>query len=63
MMAGGAIVVYALYTFSPPNLPANHAMMLTIPLAMFAFLRYLYLVYPGARAALPMSSFGRTGRS
>ena len=57
MMAGGAIVVYALYTFSAPNLPANHAMMLTIPLAMFAFLRYLFLVYNRGEGGAPDELF------
>jgi len=57
MMAGGAIVVYALYTFFAPNLPANHAMMLTIPLAMFAFLRYLYLVFSRGQGGSPDDLF------
>lgn len=57
MMAGGAIVVYALYTFSAQNLPANHTMMLTIPLAMFAFLRYLYLVYSRGEGGSPDDLF------
>ncbi len=57
MMAGGAIVVYCFYTFSAPNLPANHAMMLTIPLAMFAFLRYLYLIYTKGEGGTPDDLF------
>jgi 4-hydroxybenzoate polyprenyltransferase len=57
IMAGGAIVVYALYTFFAPNLPANHAMMLTIPLAAFAFLRYLYLVYSRGEGGAPDDLF------
>jgi len=57
LMAGGAIVVYSLYTFFAPNLPANHAMMLTIPLAMFAFLRYLYLVYSCGEGGSPDELF------
>lgn len=57
IMAGGAIVVYALYTFSALNLPANHAMMLTIPLAGFAFLRYLYLVYSRGEGGAPDDLF------
>ncbi len=57
MMAGGAIVVYALYTFFAPNLPSDHAMMLTIPLAMFAFLRYLYLVYSRGEGGAPDDLF------
>jgi 4-hydroxybenzoate polyprenyltransferase len=38
------IVAYSFYTFSAPNLPDNHAMMLTIPFLLFAVFRYLYLV-------------------
>lgn len=57
IMAGGAIVVYALYTFFATNLPANHAMMLTIPLAMFAFLRYLFLVYSLGKGGAPDDLF------
>jgi 4-hydroxybenzoate polyprenyltransferase len=38
------IIAYSLYTFSAPNLPDNHAMMLTIPLVVYGILRYLYLV-------------------
>ncbi len=39
-----AILTYSLYTFSAPNLPANHSMMLTIPFVLYGFFRYLYLV-------------------
>jgi 4-hydroxybenzoate polyprenyltransferase len=38
------ILAYSLYTFSAPNLPANHAMMLTIPFVMYGIFRYLYLI-------------------
>ena len=38
------ILTYSLYTFSAPNLPDNHAMMLTIPFVIYAIFRYLYLV-------------------
>jgi len=38
------ILTYSLYTFSAPNLPANHAMMLTIPFVLYGIFRYLYLV-------------------
>jgi hypothetical protein len=38
------IVSYSLYTFSAPNLPANHTMMLTIPFVVYAIFRYLYLI-------------------
>jgi 4-hydroxybenzoate polyprenyltransferase len=38
------IVTYSLYSFSAPNLPANHAMMLTIPFVLYGVFRYLYLI-------------------
>jgi 4-hydroxybenzoate polyprenyltransferase len=38
------IVAYSLYTFSAPNLPDNHAMMLTIPFVIYGILRYIYLL-------------------
>ncbi len=39
------VVAYSLYTFSAPNLPDNHAMMLTIPLVLYGLFRYLYLIH------------------
>ncbi len=39
------IMAYSLYTFSAPNLPDNHAMMLTIPLVIYSVFRYLQLIY------------------
>lgn len=38
------ILTYSLYTFSAPNLPENHVMMLTIPFVIYGVFRYLYLV-------------------
>jgi 4-hydroxybenzoate polyprenyltransferase len=38
------IITYSLYTFSAPNLPDNHSMMLTIPFVIYGIFRYLYLV-------------------
>ena len=38
------IIAYSLYTFSAPNLPANHLMMLTIPFVVYGIFRYLYLI-------------------
>ncbi len=44
IVSGTTIVAYSLYTFSAPNVPANHSMMLTIPFVLYAIFRYLYLV-------------------
>lgn len=38
------ILSYSLYTFSAPNLPENHTMMLTVPFVIYGVFRYLYLV-------------------
>jgi 4-hydroxybenzoate polyprenyltransferase len=44
IIAATTIVAYSLYTFSAPNLPTNHIMMLTIPIFLYSIFRYLYLV-------------------
>ncbi len=44
IVSGTTILAYSLYTFTAPNLPDNHAMMLTIPFVLYAIFRYLYLV-------------------
>jgi len=44
VLSGTTIVAYSLYTFSAPNLPENHVMMLTIPFVLYGIFRYLYLI-------------------
>lgn len=44
IVSATTIVAYSFYTFSAPNLPENHTMMLTIPFAIYGILRYLYLI-------------------
>ena len=44
IVCSGTIMTYSLYTFSAPNLPENHTMMLTIPFVIYGIFRYLYLV-------------------
>ena len=44
IVCSSAIITYSLYTFSAPNLPANHTMMLTIPFVIYGIFRYLYLL-------------------
>jgi 4-hydroxybenzoate polyprenyltransferase len=43
MVTASTVIAYALYTFTAPNLPENHAMMLTIPFVVYGIFRYLYL--------------------
>jgi 4-hydroxybenzoate polyprenyltransferase len=38
------IIAYGFYSFSAPNLPDNHTMMLTIPFVLYGVFRYLYLI-------------------
>ena len=45
VVATSALVSYALYTFTAPNLPANHSMMLTIPFVVYGMFRYIQLVH------------------
>ncbi len=47
------IVAYSLYTFLAEGLPANHAMMLTIPFVLYGIFRYLYLVHVRGEIAPP----------
>lgn len=51
--AAATLMAYSLYTFSAPNLPDNHAMMMTIPFVLYGMFRYLYLVYRREEGGLP----------
>ena len=51
IVSGTTIVSYSLYTFSAPNLPENHVMMLTIPFVVYGIFRYLYLIQLGEGGA------------
>src|SRR5215216_6384264 len=53
IVSGMTIVAYSLYTFSAPNLPINHAMMLTIPFVVYGIFRYLQLIQVGHAAGSP----------
>ncbi len=44
IVSSTTIIAYSLYTFSAPNLPTNHVMMLSIPFVLYGVFRYLYLV-------------------
>ena len=53
IVSGMTIVAYSLYTFSAPNLPENHTMMLTIPFVVYGIFRYLQLIQSGHAAGSP----------
>jgi 4-hydroxybenzoate polyprenyltransferase len=53
IVSAPTVVASSLYTFSAPNLPDNHAMMLTIPFAIYGILRYLYLVQTNQGGGAP----------
>ncbi len=44
IVSATTIIAYSLYTFSAPNLPENHSMMLTIPFVLYGIFRYLSLI-------------------
>ncbi|MGQ9627061.1 MAG: decaprenyl-phosphate phosphoribosyltransferase [Anaerolineae bacterium] len=39
------VIAYSLYTFTAPNMPKNHVMMLTIPFVLYGIFRYLYIIH------------------
>lgn len=53
IVSAATILSYSLYTFSAPNLPANHSMMLTIPFVAYIIFRYLYLIQMTQNAGAP----------
>ncbi len=53
MVTASTVIAYSLYTFSAPNLPANHTMMLTIPFVIYGLFRYLYLVHVKGEGGAP----------
>jgi len=53
IVSGVTILAYSLYTFTAPNLPSNHSMMLTIPFVVYGIFRYLQLIQMGHAAGAP----------
>ena len=53
IVSTATIISYSLYTFSAPNIPENHTMMLTIPFVVYAIFRYLYLVQVEQKGGAP----------
>jgi len=53
IVSAATIASFSFYTFSAPNLPENHSMMLTIPFFVYIIFRYLYLVQVTDQAGAP----------
>ena len=53
IVTASILVAYALYTFSAPNLPPNHTMMLTIPFVLYTVFRLLYLMHVKGMGGAP----------
>ena len=53
IVSATTIIAYSLYTFSAPNLPENHIMMLTVPFVLYGIFRYLYLIQVTHSAGAP----------
>ncbi len=53
IVSAATILAYSLYTFSAPNLPPNHSMMLTIPFIVYIIFRYLYIIQVTHDAGAP----------
>jgi 4-hydroxybenzoate polyprenyltransferase len=53
VVTAGTVMTYALYTFSAPNLPDNHLMMLTIPFVIYGIFRYLYVIHVQGNGGAP----------
>jgi 4-hydroxybenzoate polyprenyltransferase len=53
IVSATTIIAYSLYTFSAPNLPSDHTMMLTIPFVLYGVFRYLYLIQISHLAGAP----------
>jgi 4-hydroxybenzoate polyprenyltransferase len=53
IVSASTIVAYSLYTFTAPNLPSNHVMMVTVPFAVYGIFRYLYLVHQHGMGGSP----------
>jgi 4-hydroxybenzoate polyprenyltransferase len=51
--AAGTLIAYAVYTFDGDSVPANHGMMLTIPIVAYGVFRYLFLLYQRGSGGTP----------
>ncbi|MBI9048270.1 MAG: decaprenyl-phosphate phosphoribosyltransferase [Anaerolineaceae bacterium] len=57
IISATTIISYSLYTFSAPNVPANHTMMLTIPFVIYGIFRYLHIMQVQCKGDTPEEIF------
>lgn len=57
LVTATVLASYSFYTFSAPNLPGNHLMMLTIPFVIYGIFRYLYLIHTKNLGGTPEEIF------
>jgi 4-hydroxybenzoate polyprenyltransferase len=57
IISATTIISYSLYTFSAPNVPENHTMMLTIPFVMYGIFRYLHIMQVQCKGDTPEEIF------
>jgi 4-hydroxybenzoate polyprenyltransferase len=55
VVAAATVMAYAFYTFDAAAVPANHSMMLTVPVVTYAIFRYLYLIQARGLGGSPES--------
>jgi 4-hydroxybenzoate polyprenyltransferase len=53
LASGMTIITYSMYTFSAPNVPENHIMMLTIPFLIYGIFRYQYMLQVKGTGSAP----------
>lgn len=53
VVTAGTLMTYSFYTFSAPNLPSNHLMMMTIPFLIYGIFRYLYVIHVQGNGGAP----------
>jgi 4-hydroxybenzoate polyprenyltransferase len=57
IVSATTIISYSLYTFSAPNVPENHTMMLTIPFVLYGIFRYLHIMQVQCKGDTPEEIF------
>ena len=57
LVTSAVLATYSFYTFSAPNLPQDHSMMLTIPFVIYGLFRYLYLIREKGLGGAPEDIF------